>query len=529
MHIVTEESSAPPTSQLKLMTASQTNGLAWVAYRRRPASGEADSFFFIVTTLAPEAKALHTSGDFATAPKAERAAREWCNDYVPQPSSPEPTEPAEPAEPAALEPAEPEIAGAAEGAPAEESNTAGGAPPPFEGEPTEFSASDIIVGGWLIYIEPSKRGGFDGECRDTWTGEIATEDFKGYETAAACEAAARTWAEENPTATELARRSAEAGEAEAAAVDPAPVPEAPPGPAAPPAPAASPAPAPTPATPTPAPPPRSDRSEDWSTVDEVWTLLAQRDEISDRLAIAEAAKARAAAQAKEISKQLAEVDTQIRVARNNAERQRSLPLHPAPRPTFASSEQTRGRIGEEAANVASRLGADGPRSSRLTWSFNAVEHTICHEQVAGADGPRFVAWIDGRRDETEGHGESLEQAVEACKNTASVIFADSDPGQTTPSTDAGPVADGQRTPPKRGRKPKLGKHAYADVIAELEKHLSIVDVARELGCTPQQLDEYLTKTETGISKHLGRKAGEETEAPAAKVGKVRGRRKAGGK
>lgn len=247
-------------------------------------------------------------------------------------------------------------------------------------------------------------------------------------------------------------------------------------------------------------------------------MLSERDAVSDRLAIAEAAKARAAAQAKEISKQLEELDTRIRVARNNAERQRVLPLHPAPR-TFAGSETTRAKIGADAAQVA----------ARLTWPFNGVEHRICHESVAGADGPRFTAWIDGRRDDTEGFGESLEQAVSACQDAASIVFADTDPGETKPSEDKGPVADGPRTAAKRGRPAKLKGHDQAAVIAAVEGVLTWPEAAEILGCSKAQLEAYADKVGINLAKHQGRRAGEEPQLPAApKVSKPRGRKPKGG-
>lgn len=458
-------------STLKLMTSSETNGLPWVAYRRRPSSGDADSFFFIVTTPAPEARTLHTSGDFDTAPKAERAAREWCNAYVPPANTPE--------------------------LPASE--------PP--------APDDIFVAGWLILIDEGRGGTFDAATLDP--DGIIAEKFTGYETRDLAEADARKWAEAHPffihdeggdeppemdAGSDGAGDETEGSQDEVAAAAPVSAAE-------PPAPELTPIPAAAPAASPPASEPEPSR--DWSTVDEVWTLLAERDAISDRLALAEAAKARAAAQAKEISKQLEELDTRIRVARNNAERQRVLPLHPAPR-TFAGSETTRAKIGADAAQVA----------ARLTWPFNGVEHRICHESVAGADGPRFTAWIDGRRDDTEGFGESLEQAVSACQDAASIVFADTDPGETKPSEDKGPVADGPRTAAKRGRPAKLKGHDQAAVIAAVEGVLTWPEAAEILGCSKAQLEAYADKVGINLAKHQGRRAGEEPRLPAAPAAKV---------
>jgi len=496
MHIVTdtEESAPAPTSTLKLMTSSETNGLPWVAYRRRPSSGDADSFFFIVTTPAPEARAIHTSDDFDTAPKAERAAREWCTAYV------APT--------------------AAQG-----SNELAA----FEGEPLPAAPprDEIFVAGWLIMFDEGRGGTIDATAVDP--DGVVGEEFKGYETRALAEADARTWAEAHPFVIHDEggdEPNLDADEAEVSSSDqpPADVAAAAAAPTAdPPAPEPTPTPTPAPATPVAAllreEGYEPDQSRDWSTVDEVWTLLSERDSISDRLAIAEAAKARAAAQAKEISKQLEECDTKIRVARNNAERQRVLPLHPAPR-TFAGSEATRAKIGADAAQVA----------ARLTWAFNGVEHRVCHESVAGADGPRFTAWLDGHRDQTEGFGETLDQAVEACKNTASVIFANADPGQTKSSEDKGPVADGP-TPAKRGRAAKLKGHDQVAVIAAVESVLTWPEATEILGCSKAQLEAYADKVGINLAKIQGRRAGEEKplpEAPAEKVRKPRSRRPKGG-
>jgi hypothetical protein len=78
MHLeLAPPSTAPPR---RLIAASQTNGLAWVVWR------ELDDFLFEVSPLRAPAAPLHTSpAEYSTAHKAERAAKFWCEAYVPMP------------------------------------------------------------------------------------------------------------------------------------------------------------------------------------------------------------------------------------------------------------------------------------------------------------------------------------------------------------------------------------------------------------------------------------------------------------
>lgn len=198
--------------------------------------------------------------------------------------------------------------------------------------------------------------------------------------------------------------------------------------------------------------------------------------------------------------------------------------------TFAESPETRAQVGAEAAQVATELDAGTSTPAEAapvvdTWSFNGVEHRVERRVEQTADGERWTTWLKGHKDKTEEHGFTFEQALEATKTTASVVFADAEPGSTAASPDAGPLADGPRTPAKRGRKPKLGKHDQAAVIAVVERHLTLPEAAMDLGCTPQQLEGYAEKAGLVLSKHQGRSAGEELPAPLlAKASKPRGRK-----
>lgn len=459
MHVVTNTEPATINSDARRVGGGATNGLTWTAFRI------VDNFCF---TVASGQAVLHTSAtEFATAPKAERAAQEWCASYV--------------------------VPSAAANIP----------------EPAG------VVSGWTVRIEDD-RGAYKAVLEAP---DRDTEVLRGFEHRADAIKAAAEWASSNPCdgSPPFAAPSDDADPSTPFDDDAPAHSYSEPGPAPQTAAsdeATSPAPAPVPdLAPTPTTPPEPSR--DWSTVDEVWTLLAERDAVDDRLALAEAAKQRAAAQAKEIRSELEELDARIRVARNNAERQRVLPLHPAPR-TFATSEAVRAKIGADAA----------------TWAFNGVEHRVLHEQVPSSDGPRFVAWLDGHRPLTEGHGETLEQAIEASRLAASSMWADADPGQTTPSVDAGAVADGPRKPAKRGRPAKLKGHDKAAVIAAVESVLTWPEAAALLSCTTDQLEKFAAKVGINLTKHQGRRAGEELalpEAPQAKAGKPRGRRKVGAK
>lgn len=152
--------------------------------------------------------------------------------------------------------------------------------------------------------------------------------------------------------------------------------------------------------------------------------------------------------------------------------------------TFDQSSAVRASVGAQAeqglAALAKRAGME------IVWAFNGIEHVIETSHESMPDGPRWTAWIKGHRATTEGYDESERRAIEACKNAASVIFGDCDPGETSPSVDRD-----IRLPPKRGRKPKLGGHDLAAVKTALDG--GILDAAMTLGVTPQKLEQFAEK------------------------------------
>lgn len=146
--------------------------------------------------------------------------------------------------------------------------------------------------------------------------------------------------------------------------------------------------------------------------------------------------------------------------------------------TLDASSAVRASVGAQAAQAVAAIGTQ-------KWAFLGTEHVIESSNQDTPQGLVFTTWIKGHRETTEGFGETYEQAAGQTRNAASVVFADCDPGQTTPSVD--PAV---RMPPKRGRKPKLGGHSFADVSAALADAASTVEAAMSLGVTPQNLTTY---------------------------------------
>lgn len=155
---------APPR---RLITASQTNSLAWVVYR------ELDDFLFEVSPLKVDANdpmppALYTSpANFSTAHKAEKAAKSWCEAYEPSAT-------------------------------------------PHVGQNLGDVVRRMEVSGWLIEVCAGERGGYVGVHIDLDNGEVGTDRTSTYETADAALDAARTWADANPTRAEQENRRASA-------------------------------------------------------------------------------------------------------------------------------------------------------------------------------------------------------------------------------------------------------------------------------------------------------------------------------
>ena len=470
----TEAAPAVSTSKVRRISGGtdQATGYIWTVYRIE------DDFAFTVATSA--GREFHSSAaEFPTAPKAERAAKTWCETCV-------------------------------ELAPAEAANRV---------EPAG------VVGGWTVRIEDD-RGAYTAVLEAPGR---ETEVLRGFERRAAAIKAAAGWASANPCD---GSPPFEEPSAAAAADMSTPFDEL----------VAEPTLADLGAEPY---PPRDD---------ELTTLRARLAATETRLAAALArAPEDAATEYLALATREAELETQITgtkeiLAGLKAELTRV--RRSMTQKAVATMERISGRapteqltisgvafagVGEAAARAATAFDQAGKaglsvraRLGAATWAFNGTEHPIEHMVEETANGPRVTAWIAGRRPFTEGHGETLEQAVDACKLAASTLFADMEQA----GEDTGVVADGPRKTEKRGRPAKLKGHDKAAVIAAVESVLTWPEAADALGCSKVQLEAYAGKVGLNLAKHQGRRAGEELalpEAPQAKAGKPRGRRKAGGK
>ena len=134
------------------------HGLTWSVYR------VVDDFEVEVSRGDP---VIYTDPTlYSTAHKAERAAKAWCEAYVPA-------------------------------APVEE---------PAIGQNLREVARRMEVSGWLLEICEDARGTYVIVLIDLNTGEAADERLGTYETADLAVEAGRTWADANPTRAELANR-----------------------------------------------------------------------------------------------------------------------------------------------------------------------------------------------------------------------------------------------------------------------------------------------------------------------------------
>jgi hypothetical protein len=170
-----------------------------------------------------------------------------------------------------------------------------------------------------------------------------------------------------------------------------------------------------------------------------------------------------------------------------------------------------------AAGEAAQLAADRLKPRTETWAFNGVEHVI---EVRELEPNRWRAFLRGREADTEGFGESRDQALEATRNIAAIVFSDCDPGSTTSSSDAVPVADGPAPKARRSRKPKLklkGKTGD-EVVAALRSAMTLGEAATSLGCTEAELEDYARRADLKLSEHLGRDIGED-ETPRVRSSK----------
>ena len=470
----TEAAPAVSTSKVRRISGGtdQATGYIWTVYRIK------DDFAFTVATSA--GREFHRSvAEFPTAPKAERAAKTWCETCV----EPAPAEAANRVEPAG------------------------------------------VVGGWTVRIEDD-RGAYTAVLEAPGR---ETEVLRGFERRAAAIKAAAGWASANPCD---GSPPFEEPSAAAAADMSTPFDEL----------VAEPTLADLGAEPY---PPRDD---------ELTTLRARLAATETRLAAALArAPEDAATEYLALATREAELETQItgtkeilaglkaeltRVRRSMTQKAVATMERisgRAPTEQLTISGVAFARVGEAAARAAAALGQAGKAGLSVrvslggapTWVFNGVEHRILHETLPslGADGPFFVAWIEGHRPLTEGHGETLEQAIDACRLAASAVYPD------VAGEDAGAVADGPRKTAKRGRPAKLNGHDKAAVTAAVESVLTWPEAADALGCSKAQLEAYAGKVGLNLSHHQGRRAGEEMalpEAPQAKAGKPRGRRPKGG-
>lgn len=493
MHVVPESPAepAPINSKARVISGGVVGALAWAVVRI------IDDFAFTVTGPGGRgdngAATLHTSApEFGTAHKAERAAKAWCDAWVPRPD--------------------------------------------VASERGEFlrQASEVVdelrqaaavepagvVGGWTVRIKDD-RGAYTAVLEAPGR---ETEVLRGFERRATAIKAAAGWASANPCD---GSPPFEEPSAAAAANMSTPFDEL----------VAEPTLADLGAEPY---PPRDD---------ELTTLRARLAATETRLAAALArAPEDAATEYLALATREAELETQITgtkeiLAGLKAELTRV--RRSMTQKAVATMERISGRapteqltisgvafagVGEAAARAAVAFDQAGKaglsvraRLGAATWAFNGTEHPVEHMAEETADGPRYTAWISGRRPFTEGHGETLEQAVEACKLTASTLFADMEQA----GEDTGVVADGPRKTEKRGRPAKLKGHDKAAVIAAVESVLTWPEAADALGCSKVQLEAYAGKVGLNLAKHQGRRAGEELalpEAPQAKAGKPRGRR-----
>lgn len=282
------------------------------------------------------------------------------------------------------------------------------------------------------------------------------------------------------------------------------------------------APVPTPAAPVAAPTPATGeppRGADWDTVDEVWTLLQQRDELSEQLALLRVRKKKLAGEEKELVEMINEKDLEIRFARQKVTgAQRALPLHQAPRPETpaAPAPMSQPQLAAAAEKAAHEI--EGPE---VPWAFNGVDHTILVREVGPGS---WRAALRGHEDRTEAFDPDRAAAIEACRQRASIVFEDAEPGSTA-------IPD----PPKktRGRKKKEAGEEQpppaeeaADaprVIAALRLSMNLDEAAKKLKISTKTLQKWAAENGVTLSEHLGVELGKDEPAPATK--KPRGGRK----
>lgn len=244
-------------------------------------------------------------------------------------------------------------------------------------------------------------------------------------------------------------------------------------------------------------------------VDEVWTLIDQRRNLRERRASLLGKLDLVKSQLKAVGLEIEEIDAQIDAAQADSPRQRTLPLAPAPRPVDQA------KVAAEATKIADAL-----KPGEVAWAFNGVDHVIkVHEHAPG-----WRAFLKGHEDRTEGLGPTYDEAVEACKTRASIVFEDAEPGSTA-------IPD----PPKRGRgrkksteeqPPPAEESADApQVIAALRSSMNLDEAAERLKVTTATLQKWCAENGVSASEHLcAETGGDEPVSKTSKRGSRRGRK-----
>lgn len=156
---------------------------------------------------------------------------------------------------------------------------------------------------------------------------------------------------------------------------------------------------------------------------------------------------------------------------------------------------------------------EGPE---VPWAFNGVDHVI----LVRPHGDGWRAALRGHEDRTEAFDADRSAAIEACRQRASIVFEDAEPGSTA-------IPD----PPKktRGRKkkevadeqpPPAEESADAPrVIAALRLSMNLDEAAAKLKITTPTLQKWAAENGVTLSSHLGVELGKDEPAPAVTASK----------
>lgn len=378
-------------------------------------------------------------------------------------------------------------------------------------------AVGFTVAGWNLQATgPDPRGDFGVTVTDARTGEPAPEDFKGYMRAEQALSEAQAWCEANPVAV-----------LEAPAVEP---------------------------------PAELARAEEQVEVFEVTQVEVEKAaEVAKECTEAATAASTAAAAATEravsllravtvdleehaeaaeqwhtLSLEIADLDEQIKAlkadhkskllqrdvlaakmskgilaiisGRSAGPFQTRLPLAP----TTIEAPMSQPAIAAAAEKVAHEI--EGPE---VPWAFNGCDHVILVGEVSPGN---WRAALRGHEDRTEAFDADRSAAISACKDRASIVFADAEPGSTA-------IPD----PPKRarGKGKKKGEEQpppaeeAADaprVIAALRLSMDLGEAAKKLKISVKKLQEWSAKNGISLSEHLGVELGKDEPSPAKKRG-----------